>query len=94
MWQGALLYMYIYTCVYVYTYTLEKSLACLGERLTGSDTQASPEHILHAPLPAFRRTSTIQGSNAQHISKAASIPPSNPHIQGSMPSTIGVLFAA
>ena len=32
------------------------ALACLGERLTGSDTQASPEHTLHVPLPAFRCT--------------------------------------
>ena len=31
---------------------LSVALACLGERLTGSDTQASPEHILHVPLPA------------------------------------------
>jgi len=35
------------------------ALACLGERLTGSGTQASPEHILHVPLPAFSCTSTL-----------------------------------
>ena len=28
------------------------------ERLTGSDTQASPQHPLHVPLPASRCTST------------------------------------
>ena len=34
------------------------ALACLGERLPGSDTQASPEHPLHVPLPAFSCTFT------------------------------------
>jgi len=37
---------------------LSVALACLGERLTGSDTRASPEHLLHVPLPAFSCTST------------------------------------
>ena len=44
------------------------ALACLGERLTGSDTQASPEHTLHVPLPAFRCTPPCATCHPQQIS--------------------------
>ena len=40
-------------------YNLAQNNRNLGERLTGSDTQASPAHALHVPLPALNCTSTL-----------------------------------
>ena len=59
------------------------ALACLGERLTGSDTQASPEHNLHVPLPAFSCTTPCATCHPQQIN------PRGWKIASNQPSTYG-----
>ena len=39
----------------------------LGEKITGSDSQASPEHPPHVPLPALSCTSTCTACHPQQI---------------------------